>query len=175
MSPSGSKIDLKTTYQFWVQFPKSPGVLGTFYPKCLVVKGLKWRSQTRCHSLYLEPAGVCINGIGYHLGNECPFSASKVYERCMSGIKAWNMGLSWNYESVSYFNNDLIFGGNCLWWWLLLGLRGHGSCTQFSRKDECKLLGFLNYYRQYFQDFSLLAKPLYDLILVLISWLEIIG
>ena len=39
MSPSGSKIDLKTTCQFRVQFPKCPGVLGTFYPKCLVVKG----------------------------------------------------------------------------------------------------------------------------------------
>ena len=41
MSPSGSKIDWKTTYQFWVQFPKCPGVLGTFYPKCPVVKGLR--------------------------------------------------------------------------------------------------------------------------------------
>ena len=41
MSPSGSKIDLKSTYHFWVHFPKCPGVLGTFYPKCPVVKGLR--------------------------------------------------------------------------------------------------------------------------------------
>ena len=29
--------------------------------------------------------------------------------------------------------------------------------------DECKLLGFLSYHRQYIQDFSRIAKPLYNL------------
>ena len=54
MSPSGSKIDLKTTYQFWVQFTKSPGVLGTFYPKCLVVKGLSIGALFKFTNLYIN-------------------------------------------------------------------------------------------------------------------------